>query len=118
MNRIALVAALAAALILVVPVHASAPPVGPLPKGPVTSIATQKGSLVSIALPSRTGKSWRLARAVDSKVLVEVTEANVGSNVVVIYRATGRGSVKVAYGLTRGETAKAYASSTFNVRVS
>jgi hypothetical protein len=46
-----------------------------------------------------------------------VTEANVGSTVVVIYRATGRGSVKVAYGLTRGETAKAYASATFNVTV-
>jgi len=118
MQRIALLAAVAAALALVVSVHATAPPVGPLPKGPVTSISTAKGSLVSIALPSRAGKSWRLARAVNSKVLVEVTEANVGSNVVVIYRATGRGSVKVRYALTRGETAKAYASSTFNVRVS
>jgi len=118
MHRIVLLAALAAALVVVVPVHATAPPVGPLPKGPVTTISTAKGSLVSIALPSRAGKSWRLARGVNSKVLVEVTEANVGSNIVVIYRATGRGSAKVAYGLTRGETAKAYASATFNVRVS
>jgi hypothetical protein len=117
MQRIALLAALAAALVLAVPVQASAPPVGPLPKGQVTTIAAQKGSLVSIALPSLAGKSWRLARAVNPKVLVEVTEANVGSNVVVIYRAVGPGSVKVAYGLTRGETAKAYASATFNVRV-
>jgi hypothetical protein len=117
LKRITVLAALVAALVLVVPVHAAAPPVGPLPKGPVTTISTTKGSLVSIALPSRAGKSWRLARAVNAKVLVEVTEANVGSNVVVIYRATGRGSVKVAYGLTRGETAKAYASAIFNVRV-
>jgi hypothetical protein len=117
MHRIAGLAALAAALVLVVPGHAAAPPVGPLPKGPVTTISTAKGSLVSIALPSRAGKSWRLARAVNPRVLVEVTEANVGSTVVVIYRATGRGSVKVAYGLTRGETAKAYASATFNVTV-
>jgi hypothetical protein len=117
MKRFALLAALAAALVLVVPVQAAAPPVGPLPKGPITSISTVKGSLVSVALPSQAGKSWRLARAVNSKVLVEVTEANVGSNVVVIYRATGRGSARVAYGLTRGETAKAYASATFNVRV-
>jgi hypothetical protein len=29
----------------------------------------------------------------------------------------GAGSVSVRYGLTRGETAKAYASATFNVRV-
>lgn len=117
MQRIAVLAALAAALVLVAPVHATAPPVGPLPKGPVTTISTSKGSLVSVALPSRAGKSWRLARAVNAKVLVEVNEANVGSNVVVIYRATGRGSVKVAYGLTRGESAKALASATFNVRV-
>ena len=118
MHRIAVLAAPAAALVLVVTAHASAPPVGPLPKGPTTTISTAKGSLVSIALPSRAGKSWRLARAINRRVLSEVTEANVGSNVVVIYRAVGRGSVKVAYGLTRGETAKAYASATFNVRVS
>ena len=118
MQRIALLAAVAAALVFVVAVQASAPPVGTLPKGPVTTISTAKGSLVSIALPSRAGKSWRLARAVNPRVLVEVAEANVGSNVVVIYRATGRGSAKVAYGLTRGETAKALASATFNVRVS
>ena len=89
-----------------------------MPKGPVTTISTSKGSLVSVALPSRAAKSWRLARAVNANVLVEVNEANVGSNIVVIYRATGRGSVKVAYGLTRGESAKAFASATFNVRVS
>lgn len=117
MQRIAVLAALVAALVVVVPVHAAAPPVGPLPMGPVSTISTSKGSLVSIALPSRAGKSWRLARAVNPKVLVEVTEGNVGSYVVVIYRATGRGSVKVAYGLTRGETAKAYASATYNVTV-
>ena len=58
-----------------VPALASAPPVGPLPPGPVTSISTPKGSLVSVALPSRAGKSWRLARAVSPKVLVEVSEA-------------------------------------------
>jgi hypothetical protein len=105
------------ALALGVPALASAPPVGPLPPGPVTSISTSKGSLVSVALPSRAGKSWRLARAVSPKVLVEVTEANVGNTVVVLYRAVGRGSVSVRFGLTRGETRKAYASATFNVQV-
>jgi hypothetical protein len=105
------------ALALSVPALASAPPVGPLPPGPVTSISTSKDSLVSVALPSRAGKSWRLARAVSPKVLVEVTEGNVGSTVVVVYRAVGRGSVSVRWGLTRGETRKAYASATFNVRV-
>ncbi len=83
----------------------------------MTSISTAKDSLVSVALPSRAGKSWRLARAVNAHVLVEVSEANVGSAVVVVYRAVGRGSVSVRYGLTRGETRKAYASATFNVSV-
>jgi len=110
-------AAFVAVFILAVPAFASAPPVGPLPPGPVTSITTQKGSLVSVALASRAGKSWRLARAVSPKVLVEVSEANVGSSVVIVYRAVGRGSVSVRYGLTRGETRHAYASATFNVRV-
>ena len=50
-------------------------------------------------------------------VLVEVSEANVGSSVVIVYRAVGAGSVSVRYGLTRGETRKAYASATFNVHV-
>jgi hypothetical protein len=105
------------ALVLAFPALASSPPVGPLPAGPVTSITTPKGSLVSVALASRAGKSWRLARAVSPKVLVEVSEANVGSSVVIVYRAVGRGSASVRYGLTRGETRKAYASATFNVRV-
>jgi hypothetical protein len=96
---------------------ASAPPVGPLPKGPVSTIHVTKGSLVSIALSSRAGKSWRLARIVDSRKLVEVGEANVGKSVVVVYRAVGRGTVSVKYGLTRGETRKAYASATFTVTI-
>ena len=116
MLRVVLAGAIVA-LILTVPAFGSAPPVGPLPKGPVTSISTAKGSLVSVALPSRAGKSWRLARVVNARVLVEVTEANVGASVVIVYRAVGTGSVSVRYGLTRGETAKAYASATFNVRV-
>jgi hypothetical protein len=105
------------ALVLAFPALGSSPPVGPLPPGPVQSITAPKGSLVSVALASRTGKSWRLARAVTAKVLVEVSEANVGSSVVIVYRAVGRGTVSVRYGLTRGETRKAYASATFNVHV-
>jgi len=96
MLRITLAASLLAALVFTFSALASAPPVGPLPKGPVTSISTPKGSLVSVALPSRAGKSWRLARAVNARVLVEVSEANVGSAVVIVYRAVGQGSVSVA----------------------
>jgi hypothetical protein len=117
MRRIALVAALAAAVVFALAAEAAAPPVGPLPMGPTQKISTTKGSLVSIALPSRSGRSWRVARAYNARVVTEVTEANVGSNVVVIYRATGRGSTRVVFGLTRGETKKAYASATYAITV-
>ena len=104
-------------LVLALPDLASSTPVGPLPPGPVASISTPKGTLVSVALPSRAGKSWRLARAVSPKILVQVSEADVGASVVIVYRAVGRGAVSVRYGLTRGETRKAYASATFRVHV-
>jgi hypothetical protein len=119
MPRLAPVGAVAAAaLVLALPATASAPPVGPLPKGPVTTIRANGGSLVAVALPRRAnGLVWRLARRVDPRVLVEVSEADVGKSVVVVYRAVRAGKVRVAYGLTRGETRRAYASLTFAVTV-
>jgi hypothetical protein len=114
--RIVLVSLLAVAA-LAAPAIASAPPVGPLPAGPTTQITTQRGALVAIALPSSPGRSWRLARAFDSRVLQEVREANVGASVVIVFKSTGRGHTTLIYGLTRGETAKAYAARRFRVVV-
>jgi hypothetical protein len=118
--RLAVLCAVAvAASVLVLSAEASAPPVGPLPKGPTTTIRTQPGSLVAVALPHRSGGLvWRLARPVSPKVLVQVSEANVGRDVVVVYRATGSGKATLAYGLTRGETRLAHASLRFVVTVS
>jgi hypothetical protein len=118
LRLLAVTAAALAALVLGLPAHATAPPVGPLPKGPVTTIRTARGSLVAVALPHRAnGLVWRLARSVTPKVLVEVSEANVGKDVVVVYRATGAGRATLAYGLTRGERRGARASLTFVVTV-
>jgi hypothetical protein len=115
---IATAAAAAAVLVLAVPVRASAPPVGPLPPGPVTRIGTQTGALVAVALPHRAnGLVWRLARGVDPRVLREVSEADVGKDVVVVYRAGRPGSARLAFGLTRGETSGARASLMFLVTV-
>jgi hypothetical protein len=115
--RIAL-GALLATVVLAAPAAASAPPVGPLPAGPTQQIATQRGQLVAVALPgSSAGRNWRLARQVNAKVLRQVSEANIGNDVVVVYRAVGRGRVTVSYGLTRGEAAKAYAARRFTVTV-
>lgn len=97
---------------------ASAPPVGPIPKGPLTDVSTPKGQLVAVALQRQpNGRVWRVARSVNAAVLRQVSEANVGSSVVVVFRATGRGTARVVFALTRGETAKALASATYNVRV-
>jgi len=96
----------------------SAPPVGPLPAGPTSTIQTQKGELVAVALPSRSGgKVWRVARAFDSKVLQQVSEANVGSSVALVFKAKGSGSTALVFALTKGETAKAYESRRFVVTV-
>jgi hypothetical protein len=92
---------------------ASAPPVGPLPAGPSSTIKTTKGQLVAFALPDRAGgRVWRLARAPKVSVLRQVSEADVGNHV-----ATGRGTTNVAFGLTRGETPKAYESRQYTVSV-
>jgi hypothetical protein len=109
---------LAAAAVLAVPAAATAPPVGPLPAGPTAHITTTRGELVAIALPhASAGRVWRLARPVNAKILREVSEADVGPNVVIVYRASAPGRVTVAYGLTRGETKHAYAARRFTVDV-
>jgi hypothetical protein len=61
---------------------------------------------------------WRLARNVDQRVLRQVSEADVGTNVVIVYKAVGAGNVSVVYALTRGDaSSKAVRSSTYKVRV-
>jgi hypothetical protein len=114
-----LVLVLALAAILAVPAVASAPPVGPLPAGPVQHITTQRNQLVAVALPRAAhGRVWRLARPVDPKILREVSEVDVpDGSVVVVFRSIGRGSGVLAYGLTRGETGHAFASQRFAIVV-
>ena len=110
----------AAALALAAPAVASAPPVGPLPPGPTTTISTVRGELVAVWLPAQpAGRVWRLKGRIDARVVREVNEANVAGtkNVVVVFRAVGRGTAKLAYGATRGETAKAYSAKRFTVVV-
>ena len=115
---IALAAALAAALVLVLPATASAPPVGRLPKGPVTTVRTPKGTLVGLVLPQVKGLSWRLARPVDGKVVVQIGEGVIGTSVVITFRAKAAGHTKIVYAATRGESSVARAARTLDVTVS
>ncbi len=120
-HRTALVVAAAAAAVLAVPALASAPPVGPLPPGPVTTVSTHRGELLAVALPRQqasTGLVWRLARPVNQKVARQVSEADVGSSVVVVYKIVGKGQASIAYAATKGETAKAYKARTYKVSAS
>lgn len=110
-------AALAAALILVPSALASAPPVGPLPPQKVTRVHTTCGQLVSIALPTRAGYVWRIARAIDSRVVRQVTEGEAGSTVVLVFRAVGRGHAAIVVAETKGETTKAYRAVRYDVFV-
>jgi hypothetical protein len=107
----------AAALAAAPTAGATAPPVGPLPKPKVTRVTTTRGSLVAIALPKRHGYDWRVARAVKSSVLREQTEGDVGPNVVLVFRAVGRGRASVTVAETRGERPRVYRAVRYDVTV-
>jgi hypothetical protein len=119
-TRALLAACIAVALAGGAGARADSTPIGPLPKGPESRIEATRGSLVAIAVPRRkasTGLVWRVARRVDSTVLQQRHEAEVGSSVVLVFRAVGRGTATVKLGLTRGETARALASASYVVVV-
>jgi hypothetical protein len=114
----AIVAVFACSALLAGVGYADSTPIGPLPSGPTSTIQTKKGELVAFALPQRAGgRVWRVARAFDSTVLQQVSEANVGKSVVLVFKALGTGKATVSFGLTRGERAKAYESRRFSVVV-
>src|SRR5262245_29427249 len=84
--------------------HADSTPIGRLPAGPLSSIEAQRGELVAVAVPQRGGgRVWRVARPFDPGVLRQVSEANVGSSVVLVFRASGIGSTTVALALTKSD---------------
>jgi len=98
---------------------ADSTPIVPLPAGPVASIEVEHGELVAVALPSRSGgRVWRLARPVDTRVVNEVSEANVGSSVVLVFRARRAGATTIALALARSDTSSvALESRRFHIRV-
>ena len=98
---------------------ADSTPVGTLPAGPVATIDVQHGELVALALPQRsTGRVWRIARSFNTNVLLQVSEANVGTSVVLLFRAKSAGLTTVSVALTKGDSsAKALESRRFRVHV-
>jgi hypothetical protein len=96
---------------------ASAPPIGALPTPAVTLVQTHSGSLVSVALPRRADREWRIARNSDQRVMRQVSEADVAGSVVLVFKAVGKGSTSVTLAETRGERAKVYRAVRYTVRV-
>ena len=109
--------AAATVLVLAVPVEASAPPVGRLPKGPVTTVRTPMGTFVSVTLPHLKGLSWRLARRFDTRLVAQAGEGDIGATVVIIYRAKAVGRTRIVYAATRGESTIARAARTYDITV-
>jgi hypothetical protein len=102
-------AVLVTALVLEIPTAARADstPVGSLPGGTVTEITTSPNQFVAVALPhasKKSGLSWRLARQYDSSVVRQISEADIGTNVVLVFKVTGRGKTSLVFALTRGDT--------------
>jgi hypothetical protein len=102
--------------------HATATPVGPLPSGPISSTTTKAGQMVAIALPHTrrsAGYTWRIARRYDANIVKQVSEADIGTNVVLVFRVVGRGDTSIAFGLTRGDASpKAVQSYTYKIHAS
>ncbi|HEY2074241.1 MAG TPA: hypothetical protein VGG88_11755 [Gaiellaceae bacterium] len=118
MRQVIALLTVVAALSAAAAAFASSPPVGPLPAGLKATVTTHAGELVAVALPHRSGgRVWRIARAFDGKILTEVSEADVGTNVVIVFKALHAGKVTVTFALTKGETAKALDARTFEVHV-
>lgn len=118
MKKLAFIALLATALAAAGAATASAPPVGKLPPSPVTTITTHRGQLFALALPEgKNGLVWRGAKNTNWRVATPVREADVGTTLVLIYRAGKPGIADVAYGLTKGETPKAYRVARFHIVV-
>jgi hypothetical protein len=98
----------------------SAPPVGPLPPGPVQAVKRPVGETFAVNLPKPAiaGLVWRVARTYDPEVIRELTESTTAAGGVrSVYRAVGPGATRLVYALTRGETARAFAARTFAVTV-
>jgi hypothetical protein len=119
MKRIAVLLLLSGVAATVVATsRASAPPVGPLPRGPVTTVTAPNQEYVSVALNrGQSGLVWRVARAWNTRVVVQTTEANLGDLTVYVFRTIKPGTATLRFALTNGERPKAYRAATYKLTV-
>lgn len=97
---------------------ATAPPIGPLPKGAVTTITTPVQEYIGIALPrGESGLVWRAAPPYDPSVVRPAAERDIGSLTVLVYRTVKVGKATLRFGLTNDERPKVYRSATYKIVV-
>ena len=86
--------------------RAESTPVGALPAGPVSTVNTQRGLLVAVALPRpkpSSGLVWRIARQFDAGVVRQLDEVETASSVVVVFKTVGHGKTSIVFALTHGD---------------
>ena len=100
---------------------ASATPVGTLPAGRTTTVSVVHGSLVAVALPRASAKSglvWRIARPFDPHVVREISEGDLGTSVVIVFKGVAKGHTTIVMAQTMGDTGtKAFRAATYDVTV-
>jgi len=100
--------------------RATATPVGKLPPGSKATTTTKPGLLVAVALPQASrasGLVWRVARPYSGTVVRQLSEADVGGSVVLVFRVVGRGETSLVFALTRGDASpKAVKAVTHKIR--
>lgn len=107
-----------ASMACVATASASAPPVGPLPKGTTTTVSAPAQSYVAVALNrGQSGLVWRVARAYDPNVVVEKVERNIGDLTIWVFQTVRPGSTTVRFALTNGERPKAYQAARYRILV-
>jgi hypothetical protein len=108
------------ALAIIAAAQAGSTPVGPLQAGPVSATTTAPNQLVAVALPRaprHSGLVWRLARHYDSQIVRQISEADVGANVLFVFKVVGRGNTSLVFALTRGDASpRAVKSATHKIR--
>jgi tRNA A37 threonylcarbamoyladenosine biosynthesis protein TsaE len=74
---------------------------------------------VAVALPhaaKSSGLVWRLARQYDSRFVRQISEADVDTNVVLVFKVLSRGQTTLVLALARGDTSsKAVKSATHRI---
>jgi len=108
------------ALGIVSAARADSTPVGPLPRGPITTYDDRSQSTRRCRAPARGaafGTRLETPRRYDPRVAREISGVDVGANVVFVFKVIGRGNTSLVFALTRGDTSsKAVKAATHKIR--